>query len=84
MKSRTDKELIRVFKYLHGHLTTRCLKPNYMRLDNEASPVFQTLLKEKRINYQLAPPGTHRRNAMEQSISIFKDQFIAGLCATDP
>ena len=38
MKNRTDKEFIRVFQDIHGHLTKRVLKPNYMRLDNEASP----------------------------------------------
>ena len=47
MKSRTDKEFICVFQDLHGHLTTRGLNPNYMQLDNEASPAFQALLKEK-------------------------------------
>ena len=30
MKNRIDKELIRVFQDLHGNLTTRVLKPNYM------------------------------------------------------
>ena len=36
MKNGTDKEFIGVFQYLHGNLTSRGLKPNYMRLDNEA------------------------------------------------
>ena len=55
-----------------------------MQLDNEASPAFQSLLKDKCINYQMAPPGMHRRNAVERAISTFKDHFIAGLCATGP
>ena len=55
-----------------------------MRLDNEASPEFQSLLKETCIDYQLAPPDMHRRNAEEWDISTLKDHFIAGLCATDP
>ena len=38
MKNRTEKEFIRVFQYLNEHLSERCLKPNYMRLENEASP----------------------------------------------
>ena len=84
MKNRTDKEFIRVFRYLHVNLTIRGLKSNYMQLDNEASPAFQALLKYKCIDYQLAPPGMHRRNAAERAISNFKDHFIAGLCSTDP
>ena len=84
MNKRTDKEFICVFQYIHGHLTTRVLKPNYIQLDNEASPAFQALLKYKCIDYQLAPPVMHRLNAAERSISTFKDHFIAGLCATDP
>ena len=84
MKNRTEKEFIPVFQYLHGNLTKRGLKPNYMQLDNKASPVFQSLLKDKCIDYQLAPPGMHRRNAAERAISTFKDHFIAGICATEP
>ena len=55
-----------------------------MQLDNEASPAFQALLKDKFINYLLAPPGMHRHNAVEQAISTFKDHFIAVLFATYP
>ena len=65
MKNRTDKEFIRLFQDLHGNLTARGLKPNYMRLDNEESPAFQALLKDKRIDYQLAPPGMHIGNKVE-------------------
>ena len=38
MKNRMDKEFIRVFQDIYGHLTTRGLNPNYMQLDNDASP----------------------------------------------
>ena len=55
-----------------------------MRLDNDASPSFQALLKEKCIDYQLAPPGMHRRNTVELASRTFKDHFIAGLCTMDP
>ena len=46
MKISTDKEFIHVFQDLHGHLTTRVLKPKYMQLDNEASPELHYLLKD--------------------------------------
>ena len=35
------------------------------------------------IDYQLVPPGVHRRNAAERAIRTFKNHFIAGLCSTD-
>ena len=79
MKNRTDKEFIRVFQYLHGHLTTIVLKPNCMQIYNEASPSFQALLKDKCIGYQLPPPGMHRRNAAEWAIHTFKYHFITGV-----
>ena len=47
MKDRVDRYLIRVYQDLHIHLTTKVLNPNYLQLDNEASPAFQALLKEK-------------------------------------
>ena len=55
-----------------------------MRSDNEASPSFQALLKDKCIDYQLAPTGMHRLNAEEWATSTFKYHFIVGLCTTDP
>ena len=84
MKNRRDKEFVRVFHDLHGHLTARGLKPNCMQFDNEALPEFQTLMKEKCIGYQLNPPGMHIHNAAELSIINFKYHFIAGLCVMDP
>jgi hypothetical protein len=35
------------------------------------------------IDFQLAPPHVHRRNAAERAIRTFKNHFIAGLCSTD-
>ena len=40
MKNRTKKKFINVFQDIHGLLTTRGLKPNYMQLDNDKSPEF--------------------------------------------
>ena len=45
MKNKTDKEFIHVFQDLYGHLTTRGLKPNYIKLENDALPSFQDLPK---------------------------------------
>lgn len=38
---------------------------------------------DRNLNFQLVPPGVHRRNAAERAIRTFKDHFIAILCGTD-
>ena len=62
MKEISDSESIQVFKDLHEHILTRGLKPEYMRLENEASPDFQRYTKAKGIEFQLAST----RNAFPQ------------------
>ena len=37
----------------------------------------------EKIDFQLVPPGLHRRNAAERAIRTFKNHFIAGLCSVD-
>ena len=56
MKERPDSEFIRVFKDLYDHPLTKVYNPEYMRLDNEASTLFQRELTTKDIDFQLAPP----------------------------
>ena len=77
MKARTDSEFIRLFKDLHYQVFTRVINPAYTRLVNKAYIAFQRELKPKDIDFQLAPPGMHLRNAAECEICTFKDHFIA-------
>ena len=49
IKAKSDINLMQVFKYLHGHLLTMELNPEYMILYNEASPGFQSELTSKDI-----------------------------------
>jgi hypothetical protein len=35
------------------------------------------------VDFQLVPPGIHRRNAAERAIRTFKNHFIAGLCSVN-
>ena len=41
-------------------------------------------MTQEGIDFQLTPPGIHRRNAAERAIRTFKNHLIAGLCSTDP
>ena len=79
----TNKGFLHVFQDLHENLTTQGLKPSYMLLENKLSPVFQSILKEKCIDYQLVPPGIHQHYAAERDIGNFKEHFIMGLCLND-
>jgi hypothetical protein len=45
---------------------------------------LKDFLTKEEINFQLIPPGMHRRNAAERAIRTWKNHFIAGLCTTDP
>ncbi len=40
-------------------------------------------MTKKGVNFQLAPPNCHRRNAAEGAICTFKNHFIAGMATTD-
>jgi hypothetical protein len=40
-------------------------------------------LKDNDIDFQLVPPGVHRRNAAARAIRTFQNHFIAGLCSVD-
>jgi hypothetical protein len=84
MKNRGDAEMIRAYTKLHTYLCSRGLQPKFQILDNEASQAIQDVMTSNNIDFQLAPPHMHRRNAAERAIRTFKNHFIAGLSSVDP
>ena len=84
MKSKSGPEILAAYQRAHALLTSRGLRPLLQRLDNEASAALQSFMADNAIDFQLAPPHVHRRNAAERAIRTFKNHFIAGLCSTDP
>ena len=84
LKSRTGAEILRGFKHLQQILVKHGLRPKLHRLDNEASTILKEFLVDEAIEYQLVPPGQHRRNAAERAIRTWKNHFIAGLCSVNP
>jgi hypothetical protein len=68
---------------MEHELVARGLRPNLMKLDNEASKLLKSYLHQQDITFQLVPPYSHRRNSAERAIISFKDHLIAGLCSTD-
>jgi hypothetical protein len=65
-------------------LVSRGLRPRLQRLDNEANNLLKSFVTAEDIDFQLAPPGIHHRNAAERAIRTFKNHFISGLSSTDP
>jgi hypothetical protein len=82
-KTRTAANILAAFKVLHKRLCTAGCRPKLHRLDNECSTILKTFLTDEAIDYQLVPPGVHRRNAAERAIRTFQNHFIAGLCSVD-
>ena len=65
-------------------LTKGGFKPRLQILDNEASKLLQDEMDNQQIQWQIVPPGNHRRNASERQIRNLKNHFISILAGTDP
>jgi hypothetical protein len=84
MIDRTGPSIISAYQRSIAFLQSRGFKPLLQRLDNEATWALQEFIDASDIDFQLAPPHVHRRNASERAIHTFKNHFIAGLCSTNP
>ena len=83
MKNRTATAILDAYKLCHARLVTAGLRPRLQKLDNECSTILKEFMQQEEIDFQLVPPGIHRRNAAERAIRTFKNHFIAGLCSTN-
>jgi hypothetical protein len=83
IKSRSGAAILAGYQAIHAKLYAAGLRPRLQRLDNECSEPLKEFLNKETIDFQLAPPGIHRRNAAERAIRTFKKHFIAGLCSVD-
>jgi hypothetical protein len=82
-RNRTAHCIRAAYQTIHQRLCKAGLKPKLQRLDNECSNILKQFLTESDIDYQLVPPGIHRRNSAERAIRTFQNHFIAGLCSAD-
>jgi hypothetical protein len=82
-KNRTAISILNAFKTIHRRLLLAGCRPLLHRLDNECSTILKEYLVDETIDFQLVPPGVHRRNAAERAIRTFQNHFIAGLCSVD-
>ena len=68
VKPLPDRSIVQAYQQIIQHLTRRGFKPILKRLDNEASKLLQFDMDKNQIQWQLVPPGNHRRNAAERHI----------------
>jgi hypothetical protein len=76
MKSRSASEWLKAYGGIHKELTSREFKPKLQTLDNEATASLTSFFTKNDVEYQLAPPHCHRRNAAERAIRTFKEHFV--------
>ena len=84
LKSRTATHITEAYDKLIQQLRRCGHQPTVHWLDNEASALMKNYDLDQKINYQLVPPHTHRRNAAERAIRTWKNHYIANLCNVHP
>ena len=84
LPDRSKESIVQAYQKIIKHLTRRGFNPRLQRLDNEAPKILQDRIDKNQIQWQLVPPGNHRRNASERHIRTFKNKFISILDGTDP
>ena len=76
--SRKDGHRLLSYNKIMQRLTDNKLCVNLQILDNEASEEYKRNIKNKwNAKYQLVPPHTHRSNAAERFIRMFKAHFFS-------
>ena len=83
IKSRETSELIRAFKEAYDVLAACGFEPVLHRMDHETSDALIKEIQVKGLDYELVPPGNHRRNPAERAIQTFKSHFISIINGVD-
>ena len=84
LKSKAAGEITRGWKTIYDRLARHGNAPKLFILDNEVSGEFRQALKKYNVDFQLAPPHMHRRNAAERAIRTYKNHFLSVLATADP
>ena len=66
MKNRYDTDILSAFQRSQEVLNQAGFPPRLHRLDNECSNLLKAYLHSEEIDFQLAPPGIHRRNSLSE------------------
>ncbi len=83
MHSRLKEEMIRAYEKIINRMKAAGLGIRKHILDNEALDAFKQYIHKQQIQFELVPPGNHRRNQAERAIQTFKAHFISILAGVD-
>ncbi len=83
MKNRMEGEMIRVYQKILNRMKAAGLGLRKQVLNNECSAAMKACIKENDMDYELVPPGQHRRNQAERAIQTFKAHFISILAGVN-
>ena len=78
--SRSGYQILLTYQRMHRLLVSRGLRPKFQTLDNECSAALIHYLDKEAVEFQLAPPQVHHRNATERAIRTSKNYFIDIFC----
>jgi hypothetical protein len=68
MRNKTEGEMIRVHEIIINQMKAAGLGIKKRILDNECSTALKSCIQGSGIDYELVPPGQHRRNQAERAI----------------
>jgi hypothetical protein len=83
MHSRSKEEMIRAYKKIINRMKAAGFGIRKHMLDNEALDAFKQYIHQQQTQFELVPPGNHRRNKAERAIQTFKGHFISILAGVD-
>jgi hypothetical protein len=83
IKNCSKECILEAYKEVFHTLKQAGLRPKLACLDNKCSQLLKEYLTSKGVDYQIAPPYIHRRNAAERAIQTLKNHIIAGLRTCD-
>ena len=65
-KNRSEAEFLRVYKEFYSELQSKCFKPHFNKMDNEASVELQEFIRSQKVEVQFARPKCIDR--MQQNV----------------
>jgi hypothetical protein len=68
--------ILTAYKKLHKMLCRAALRPKLQRLDIECSDLLKEYMRDEHIDFQLAPPGVHRRNVPTKEPSVLSRTIL--------
>jgi hypothetical protein len=83
MKNRTEGKMIKTYQRMITRIKAAGLGIKKQVLDNECLAAMKECIRANNMEYELVPPGQHRRNQAERAIQTFKAHFISILAGVD-